>query len=113
MVTRIQEVDSTVIQEIVDRIVASVSPKKIILFGSHAYGKPHADSDVDILVIMESPLPRYKRAVPIYNALAGLLVPKDVVVYTPEEIEAWADVPQAFITSVMNKGKILYEKQQG
>ena len=112
MVTRIQEVDSTVIQEIVDRIVASVDPRKIILFGSHAYGKPHVDSDVDILVIMESSLPRYKRAVPIYNALAGLLVPKDVVVYTPEEIEAWVDVPQAFITSVMDKGKILYEKQQ-
>jgi len=111
MITRIQEVDRTVIQEIVERIVASVNPSKIILFGSHAYGEPHTDSDVDILVIMESSLPRYKRAVPIYDALAGLLVPKDVVVYTPEEIEACADVPQAFITSVMNKGKILYEKQ--
>ena len=110
MVTRIQEVDHAVIQEIVDRIVASVNPRKIILFGSHAYGKPHADSDVDILVIMESPLPRYKRAVPIYNALAGLLVPKDIVAYTPEEVEKWSDVPQAFITSIMNKGKILYEK---
>ena len=112
MVTRVKEVDRLVIQEIVDRIVASVHPEKIILFGSHAYGKPHEGSDLDILVIMESHLPRYKRAVPIYNALAGLLIPKDVVVYTPEEIKAWRNVPQAFITTVMNKGRILYDKHQ-
>ncbi|MCK4394457.1 nucleotidyltransferase domain-containing protein [Candidatus Bipolaricaulota bacterium] len=112
MVTRIKKVDRLVIQEIVDRIVASVHPEKIILFGSYAYGQPHNDSDLDILVIVESCLPRYKRAVPIYNSLAGLLIPKDVVVYTPEEVEAWSNVPQAFITTVMNKGRILYEKQQ-
>ena len=29
-------------------------PEKIVLFGSRAYGSPHADSDVDLLVIMEA-----------------------------------------------------------
>ena len=53
---------------------------------------------------MKSDLPRHKRSVPIYRALAGLLIPKEVLVYTPEEIEAWKDVPQAFITAIVKRG---------
>lgn len=82
-------------------------------FGSYAYGTPHKGSDLDIVTVMHSDLPRYKRSVPIYRALAGLLIPKDVLVYTPEEIEEWSDVPQAFITTVIKKGKVIYEKEQG
>lgn len=109
--TRIDKVDHNVTAEIVKRIIASVQPEKIILFGSYAYGQPHADSDLDILVVMESDLPRYKRAVPIYRALAGLLIPKDVLVYTPQEIEAWSAVPQAFITTIIHRGCVVYEKR--
>ena len=109
--TEIKEVDHSVIEEVVKRIVESIHPEKIILFGSYASGHPHAGSDLDILVVMESNLPHYKRAVPIYKALAGLLIPKDVLVYTQEEINAWSEVPHAFITTVMKKGRILYEKK--
>lgn len=109
--TRIKEADRSVIEEIVNRVLQSVQPEKIILFGSHAYGQPHADSDLDILIIVNSDLPRYKRAVPIYKALAGLLIPKDILVYTPEEVDAWAEVPQAFVTTVLKKGKVIYEKK--
>jgi predicted nucleotidyltransferase len=109
--TEIKTVDRSVIEEVVRRIVGSVQPEKIILFGSHAYGRPHTDSDLDILVVMESDLPRYKRAVPIYRALAGLLIPKDVLVYTPQEIESWSAVSQAFITTVLKRGRVVYEKK--
>lgn len=109
--TAIKQVDDTLIKEIVRRIVESVQPEKIILFGSYAYGKPQHSSDIDILVVMKSDLPRYKRSVPIYRALAGLLIPKDVLVYTPDEIEAWKDVPQAFITTILKKGKTIYEEK--
>jgi predicted nucleotidyltransferase len=108
--TQIKTVDRAVIDEVVRRIVERVRPQKIILFGSYAYGRPHADSDLDILVVMESELPRYKRAVPIYRALAGLLIPKDVLVYTPQEIESWSAVPQAFITTILKSGQVVYEK---
>jgi len=111
--TRVKQVDESLLQEVVKRIVESVDPEKIILFGSYAYGEPHEGSDLDILVVMNSDLPRYKRSVPIYQALAGLLIPKDVLVYTPEEIEAWKDVPQAFITTILKKGRVIYEKKQG
>ena len=100
------------LEEIVRRIVEVADPDKIVLFGSYAYGKPREESDIDILVVMNSELPRYKRSVPIYKALADLLIPIDIVVYTPQEIEEWSDVPQAFITSILRKGKVIYEKNQ-
>ena len=106
-----QAVSVKLMQEVVRRIVSAVNPDKILLFGSYAYGHPHEGSDLDILVIMDSQLPRYKRAVPIYRSLAGLFVPKDVVVYSPEEVKSWGTVPQAFITNVLKKSRLLYEKK--
>ena len=107
----VEEVDEELLKEVVRRIVSAVDPEKIILFGSHAYGKAKKGSDLDLLVVVkESSLPRYKRSVPIYKALAGILVPKDIIVYTEKEIEEWRNVPLAFITTI-GKGKVIYEKQ--
>ncbi|MCX6689931.1 MAG: nucleotidyltransferase domain-containing protein [Methanoregula sp.] len=100
----------SLVHEIVKRIVNAVDPAKIILFGSYAYGIPHKESDVDLLVIMETDHPRHKRSIKINQALAGLLIPKDVLVYTPEEVAEWKDVPQAFITQITKKGVIVYDK---
>src|SRR5438445_2956103 len=46
------KVPMTVIRRFARQVAQRFQPDKIILFGSHAYGTPHADSDVDILVIM-------------------------------------------------------------
>jgi len=108
---KIERVTEETLTEVVRRIVAAVDPERVILFGSYAYGHPRPDSDLDLLVIMSSDKPRWQRALPIYNALRGLLIPKDVIVYTPEEVEEWAEVPQAFITSMVHKGRVLYEKR--
>lgn len=109
---KINQVDDELLKEIVNRIVNSIHPERIILFGSYAYGRPRELSDLDILVIMNSELPRYKRAVSIYSCLIGLLIPKDILVYTPEEVKEWSEVPQAFITTVIREGKVIYEKEQ-
>ena len=111
LLKKIEKVDKYLIDDVTRRIVKAVAPEKIILFGSHAYGKPSKDSDLDILVIMKSNLPRYKRSVPIYRALTGILIPKDIIVYTPQEVEEWDDVPQAFVTTVVTRGKTIYEKE--
>jgi len=102
----------SILQEIVRRIVDAVDPSMIILFGSYAYGTPGKDSDVDILVIMETSYPRHKRLGPINRALAGLIIPKDILVYTPAEVDDWKDVPQAFITQVLTKGEVIYDKNK-
>jgi len=78
------------LEEIVRRMVEVADPERIILFGSHTYGKPRGGSDLDILVVMDSDLARYKRSVPISKALADLLIPMDILVYTPGRSRAGA-----------------------
>ena len=101
-----------ILEEVVQRIVEAVNPQKVVLFGSHARGRAGQESDIDLLVVMFSSEPRYKRALPIYRALRGVKVPLDIIVYTPEEIAEWSDVRQAFVTTALREGIVLYEKEQ-
>lgn len=103
-------VTDALLAEIVQRIRTAGDPIKIVLFGSHARGTARPDSDLDLLVIEESTLPRYRRAPRYLRALIGLYPAKDVVVWTPAEIAEWAAVPQAFITTALREGKVLYEQ---
>ncbi len=100
-----------ILREVARRIVELVHPEKIILFGSRARGEGGNRSDLDILVIAESAEPRHRRSVPIYGALSDILVPMDIIVYTPAEVEEWSDVPQAFVTTAVREGTVLYEKE--
>jgi predicted nucleotidyltransferase len=101
------------VEEIVRRIVDNYKPEKIILFGSYAYGIPTKDSDLDLLVVKDTDLPRHKRAREIRKHLWGICeIPKDIIVYTPKEIDEWREVDQAFVTEVVKKGKILYEDKE-
>ena len=99
------------IQDIVRRIVAAAQPEKVILFGSRARGDARPDSDLDVLVIQESDVPGCQRDAALYLALAGLNAPVDVVTYTPEEVQEWSQVPQAFITTAVREGKVVYERK--
>ncbi len=103
------QVDAS-LQEMIHRIVATGNPQKIILFGSRARGGARPDSDYDLLLIEPSDLPRYKRAVRYRRALVGLAPAKDILVWTPEEVAEWQDVPNAFITSVVREGIVLHEQ---
>jgi predicted nucleotidyltransferase len=98
------------LQEMVSRIREAMQPERIVLFGSRARGTAREDSDFDLLVVKDSDKPRYERAGPLYTKLADLPVEVEIVVYTPEEVREWSNVPQAFITTAMREGKVLYEK---
>lgn len=102
-------VTNALLNEIVGRIRAVGEPQYVILFGSHARGDVSATSDLDILIIEDSNLPRYRRASRYLRALAGLYPAKDIVVWTPAEVAEWATVPQAFITTILREGRVLYE----
>jgi len=94
------------------RNVETAQPEKIILFGSRARGDARPDSDFDLLVIQESDEPGYRRDAALYLALAGLNAPVDVMTYTPEEVRDWSAVPQAFITTAIREGKVVYERKE-
>jgi predicted nucleotidyltransferase len=97
------------INDIVRRVVDTAQPEKVILFGSRARGDARPNSDFDLLVIKPSDEPRYRRAIPLYVALADLPVEVEVMVYTPQEVEEWSGVPQAFVTTAVREGKTIYE----
>lgn len=91
------------------RLVERFRPQRIVLFGSHAKGTARSSSDIDLLIIAPSDEPRWQRVVPVYRALAGLGIPKDIVWWTPEEIAEWRGVKSHFINTVLGEGKVLYE----
>jgi predicted nucleotidyltransferase len=99
------------VQDIVRRIVETAQPDKVILFGSRARGNARPNSDYDVLVIKESHEPGYRRDASLSLALAGLNAPVDVMVYTPEEVREWSAVSQAFITTAVREGKVVYERK--
>ena len=96
------------LDEIVRRIVEAVHPDKIILFGSHARGDAGPDSDLDLLIIAPSDQPRGRRLKPVYRALRGLTTPKDLLWWTPQEVDQWQDAPGHVIRHALREGKTLY-----
>jgi predicted nucleotidyltransferase len=106
-----QEISTdTLLTRMVERILATGSPQKIILFGSRARGEARRDSDYDLLLVEPSTLPRHKRAARYRRALIGVSPAKDILVWTPEEIAEWRDVPNAFVTTAIREGVLLYER---
>jgi uncharacterized protein len=109
--TGFSPVTGAVLQATVDRIVRALEPQKIILFGSYAYGEPTPDSDVDLLVIMETRAPRRER----YRAVSDLLYPRpfpvDILVKSPAEIEQALAGDDFFIREIVERGVVLYERR--
>lgn len=98
------------LDDVVQRILHVGSPRRIVLFGSRARGDARRNSDLDLLIIEDSELPRYRRPPRYLRALVGVFPAKDIVVWTPAEVTAWRDVPNAFITSALREGRTLYER---
>ena len=98
------------LSDIVQRIVNELRPEKIILFGSYGYGSPTENSDVDLLVIMETS----SRSADRYLAVSRLLRPRpfplDILVKTPNEISQALEKGDFFIRELVSKGQTLYER---
>jgi uncharacterized protein len=96
------------IQTYVREMARQFKPRKVVLFGSHAYGKPSVDSDVDLLVIMpHSGRPPYQAAKIRTAVRAPFAV--DLMVRTPRRLKKRLAMKDSFMTEIMQKGRVLHE----
>ncbi len=98
------------IRQAVQKIVDAFQPEKVVLFGSFAYGHPTPDSDVDLLVIMNSTQSVPARAVQLSEILYPRPFPVDIIVRTPAEVEERIALGDCFFREIMAKGQVLYER---
>ncbi len=97
------------ILEIVDRLVKEFNPENIFLFGSHVWGTPNSDSDLDLLVIVsDSDISSSKRSSIAYRCLRDINYPLDILVKTRKEIEKFSQVSFSLEHQILLKGKCLY-----
>ncbi|HIJ65871.1 MAG TPA: nucleotidyltransferase domain-containing protein, partial [Candidatus Hydrogenedentes bacterium] len=80
-------IDEQRIKEVAERIGAAADAERVVLFGSYARGDASRHSDVDLMVIAESDLPRFKRSRELYQLFRPYPFGMDLVVYTPSEVE--------------------------
>jgi len=101
---------SETLDEIIRRIVEVATPEKIILFGSAARGELGPNSDVDLLVIMET----MARPVDRYLAVSRLIRPRpfplDILVKTPDEVGGALAKGDPFIQEIVTRGRVLYAR---
>ena len=106
-----EKLDQNLLNEMTGRLIEEFDPDRVILFGSHVWGTPTADSDIDLFVIIpqsqERPLARMRRAL---ACLEGLGVSKDVLVKTRHEVEKYRDVYASLESQVLENGRTLYER---
>ena len=98
------------IQKMVDVIAQKFEPEKIILFGSYAYGQPSKDSDVDLLVIMETDARPVDRYISVSRLIRPRPFPLDILVKTPQEITQAVAQGDPFLCELTNCGRVLYER---
>ncbi len=101
--------NDSLLQTATQRLVAEFQPEQVWLYGSHAWGTPHDDSDVDLLVVVphsdESPIRRSQRA---HRCLRGLRMPKDVLVETRQEVDRVKELKTSLENTILSRGRRLY-----
>ena len=104
-----KEISPELLEEIRRRIVDSIHPEKIVLFGSHAWGQPTEESDIDLLIVLNrSDLPGYRAARQVYHCLRGIKAPIEVTVCTRDQAARSMSVKTSLIRKALDAGILLY-----
>lgn len=104
-----QELSTEILEDVTKRIVNAVHPERILLFGSHVWGQPTEDSDIDLLIVVRhSDQPTYRRAREVYRSLRGLPWPVEVIVRTGDEVAQAARVVTSLERRIVAEGQVLY-----
>ena len=98
------------ITKILVKLIAEYDPQQVILFGSYAYGNPRSDSDIDLLIIKDTPERFIDRWVTVRRILsdAQRSFPLDTLILTPQEVAHRLAVGDQFVAEILERGEVLY-----
>jgi predicted nucleotidyltransferase len=94
------------------RIAREFHPRRLILFGSYAYGTAREDSDIDLLVVMPFEGTGFRQSLEILNRL-DLRLPIDLIAYRPEDADRRYSEGDPLVREAMDRGKVLYAQRNG
>ena len=97
------------LNQLVERVTGRFAPERIVLFGSYAVGRPSADSDVDLLIVMDVKGSTRQKANEIDLLMADRTIPMDFVVLTPKEYERQKNLVGTIVYQAEREGKVIYE----
>jgi len=98
------------LDEITQRIVSALDPRRIVVFGSRARGDEQADSDLDLMIEMETDLSWFERVRRVDALFADRRWPMDFLVFTPEEVREQRPKRNSVIRQIEMEGRVLYER---
>lgn len=101
-------IEQPILDRLVSKIVETVHPRRIILFGSAARGQMGPHSDLDLLVVMPDGIHRRRTAQAIYLGLSGLGIAKDIVVVTESDVRTYGDNPSLVLFPALREGREIY-----
>ena len=107
---------TTDIQALVEAIVQTAHPLRVILFGSRARGTAGPDSDTDLLIVQAEPdaihRSRWRELQRIRGALRDFPRAKDLLLYRPHEFDYWRDSLNHIVGRAVREGIVLYERSR-
>ncbi|GMV93878.1 MAG: nucleotidyltransferase [Candidatus Hydrogenedentota bacterium] len=110
-------VTDEILSEMTKAIVDTVSPERVVLFGSRVDRETSAETDVDLLVVTnrryQDNRSRWSEISKIRSALHGYRVPKDILLYSADEIARLRGEPEHVVTRSLAGGRTLYDRRRG
>jgi predicted nucleotidyltransferase len=102
----------SIVQRIADLLARSYNPEKVVLFGSSVSGSVDEESDVDLRIIKDTPLPFHRRGGEVRALLRPLhlLLPMDIIVLTPQELDVQLKRGNVFLENILREGEVLFER---
>ncbi len=104
-------IDQSDLKAITHRIVAAYDPERIYLFGSYAKGEMTKRSDIDLIIVKRSNLPRKIRGRDMDAVLADFAIDFDLLFVTPEELEVERNKSRTLLKTVMSTARLIYQRR--
>jgi predicted nucleotidyltransferase len=100
----------SILNQLIERVTGRFTPQKIILFGSQADGRAGPDSDIDLIIVLDTDVSTRQKAGEIDLLMADRVIPMDILVVTPKQYERGKKIKGTIVHQAEQQGKVIYER---